>query len=120
MPQVNNRQTTKTTEDLIQSLVHNIERLKHAYTRLKEENEELFRKKEELLQEINQKDQYISDLKHQIENLKVTNALIFSEDIKDTETLQEIKHSAKIKLNQIIREIDTAIKLLSTNELQKS
>ncbi len=103
----------------ITRLVKNINRLKQNYLRLKEENQKLFEEKQNLLKKIEEKDQIIDNLKKQIENLKITNALIIGDDKEiSAENLQEIKHSAKIKLNQIIREIDTAIKILSTNELQ--
>ncbi len=100
-------------------LVEKIEKLKQNYIRLQAENKELFEEKQELLKTINQKDKEIEELKKKIENLKISNALLIGDrKTADTEDLQEIKHSAKIKLNQIIREIDKAIKILSTNELQ--
>ncbi len=105
----------------IKRLQNNIERLKQAYLRLKEENNKLFEEKQQLLEQLNQKEQHINNLKKQIETLKVTKALVLSaKDTQNinTENLQEIKHSAKLKLNKIIKEIDTAIKLLSTYELQ--
>ncbi len=107
-------------EEGIKRLANNIEKLKIAYTNLKRENLELFEEKQKLLEELNEKDNYIQELKKQIETLKITNALIYSEidTQNNTENLQEIKHSAKIKLNQLIRDIDKAIKLLSSLELQ--
>ncbi len=111
-------QIIKDGTNVVKELKSNIERLKLAYTRLKEENDKLFQDKQELLNQLNEKDQHISELKKQIEKLKVTNALILSGENTDTENLQEIKRTAKIKLNQIIREIDTVIKQLSTFELQ--
>ncbi len=103
----------------IERLKQNLERLKQNYTRLKAENQELFEQKQELLKTINQKDEEIAQLKKKIENLKITEALIISDfTAENAEDLQEIKHSAKIKLNKIIRKIDEALKILSTNELQ--
>ncbi len=107
-------------EEGIKRLANNIEKLKIAYKNLKRENLELFDEKQKLLQELNEKDKYIKKLEKQIETLKITNALIYSgiDSQNNTENLQEIKHSAKIKLNQLIRDIDKVIKLLSSTELQ--
>ena len=121
MLQDNPNQLENNGFESIQRLLNNIERLKQAYLRLKEENNKLFEEKQQLLEQLNQKEQHITELKKQIETLKVTNALILSAtdtENTNTENLQEIKHSAKLKLNKIIKEIDTAIKLLSTYELQ--
>ncbi len=107
----------KQIQEYIEILKDNIESLKQSYLRLKAENEELFAQKQELQKQLKQKDKVIDDLKQEIENLKVSNALIFASDDINAENLQEIKHEAKIKLNQIIKEIDTAIKLLTVNEL---
>ena len=102
-------------------LVNNLETLKQNYQRLQAENQELFEQKQQLLKTINQKDKEIEELKKKLENLKISNALLIRDgNPGDTEDLQEIKHTAKIKLNKIIKEIDNAIKILSTNELQKS
>ncbi len=96
-----------------------LDKLKQKYTRLKSEYEELFEEKQKLHEELHNKNAEIEQLKKDIENLKISNALLIREDSDiDMEDLQDIKHSAKIKLNQIIREIDKAIKILSTNELQ--
>ena len=103
----------------INRLKDNITRLKHNYERLKAENLELFEEKQKLLEELKIKEEKIKELNKKIENIKITNALIISNtNNNNTEDLQKIKHSAKIKLNQIIKEIDKAIKILTTNELQ--
>lgn len=91
-------------ETIVTSLEVKIRKLVSLLDGLKVENSKLLSDKEELQSVISLKETEIKDLMGKYEHLKLARLLVTgSEDV----------HSAKLKVNKIVREIDKCIALLN-------
>jgi len=91
-------------ETIVYSLEDKFRKLVSLLDQLKDENNSLLKEKEELINAVELKDNEIKDLQGKYEHLKLAKLLVTgSEDI----------HSAKLKVNKIVREIDKCIALLN-------
>jgi len=73
-------------------------------TILQQENLNLLQQKNNLQQQLNKKQEMIDDLERKYESLRVANTIVGS---------KEDKHTTKLKINTLIREIDKCIVQLS-------
>ncbi|MDZ7614811.1 MAG: hypothetical protein U5K51_14785 [Flavobacteriaceae bacterium] len=85
-------------------LENNLAKLLGRFKSLKQFNQELLAEKGELLKKISLQEQVISDLEGQIASTKIANAIVGS---------KEDKHLTKLKINNLVREIDWCIAQLS-------
>jgi hypothetical protein len=91
-------------ETIVNSLEDKFRKLVSLLEVLKAENNMLLKEKEEMISSMNVKDNEIRDLQGKYEHLKLAKLLVTgSEDV----------HSAKLKVNKIVREIDKCIALLN-------
>jgi hypothetical protein len=91
-------------ETIVNSLEDKFRKLVSLLDQLKVENSTLLKEKEELLNAVSLKDIEIKDLQGKYEQLKLARLVVTgSEDV----------HSAKLKVNKIVREIDKCIALLN-------
>lgn len=82
----------------------NLAKLLGRFKSLKQFNQELLTGKSELLKKIALQERVISDLEDQIASTKIANAIVGS---------KEDKHLTKLKINNLVREIDWCIAQLS-------
>ncbi len=87
--------------DLLES---NLAKLLGRLKSLKQYNQELLTEKSDLLNKIVLQEKVISDLEDQIASSKIANAMVGS---------KEDKHLTKLKINNLVREIDWCITQLS-------
>lgn len=80
------------------------------FERTKEENTFLFNENQKLLKINKQKDEEIKKIKEKLETYKLSNAFIIA---SEGTNIAEKKHDSKIKINQIVKEIDKCISLLN-------
>jgi len=85
-------------------LENNLAKLLGRFKSLKQFNLELLAEKDELLKKISLQEKVISDLEDQIASTKIANAIVGS---------KEDKHLTKLKINNLVREIDWCIAQLS-------
>jgi len=91
-------------ETIVNSLEDKMRKLVSLLDQVKAENNLLLKDKEELKQAVELKDNDLKDLHAKYEHLKLARLLVTgSDDI----------HSAKLKVNKIVREIDKCIALLN-------
>ncbi|WP_117884988.1 hypothetical protein [Aureibaculum luteum] len=90
--------------EIVDSLQSKLENLLTKYELLKIENQQLLEKSENLVQEVQKGKESINAIESKYESLKVANAMVGS---------KEDKHSTKLKINTLIREIDKCILQLS-------
>lgn len=92
------------TSEINTRIKNKVQFLVAAYERIKQENEHLSLRKAELENQLNQKDMVIVELEERCSRLKLAQALEGSETAR---------HDAKIRVNNIVREIDRCIALLN-------
>lgn len=97
-------------KELLDILKSRLSELITLYERIKEENVNLIIQNKKLIELNNQKEEEIQKFKEKLETYKLTNSFILT---SDGEELTERKHDAKIKINRLIREIDSCIALLN-------
>jgi chromosome segregation ATPase len=91
-------------ETIVNSLEDKFRKLVSLLDQLKAEKDLLLKEKDDLQSAVNLKDNEIKDLQGKYEHLKLARLLVTgSEDV----------HSAKLKVNKIVREIDKCIALLN-------
>lgn len=90
--------------EIVDSLQSKLENLLAKYELLKIENQQLLEKSEKLVQEVQKEQESISTIESKYESLRVANAMVGS---------KEDKHTTKLKINTLIREIDKCILQLS-------
>lgn len=97
-------------KELLDILKSRLSELITLYERIKEENVNLIIQNKKLIELNNQKEEEIQKFKEKLETYKLTNSFILT---SDGEELTERKHDAKIKINRLIKEIDSCIALLN-------
>lgn len=90
--------------EIVDSLQSKLDTLLSKYELLKVENRQLLEKSNRLIQEIDKQKESITVLENNYESLKVANAIVGS---------KEDKHTTKLKINTLIREIDKCITQLA-------
>jgi len=90
--------------EIVDSLQSKLENLLSKYELLQIENQQLLEKSQKLVQEAHIQQESISAIENKYESLKVANAMVGG---------KEDKHSTKLKINTLIREIDKCILQLS-------
>lgn len=90
--------------EIVDSLQGKLENLLTKYELLKVENQQLLEKSEKLVQEVQKGQESINAIESKYESLRVANAMVGS---------KEDKHTTKLKINTLIREIDKCILQLS-------
>ena len=90
--------------EIVDSLQSKLDRLLSKYELLKIENQQLLAKSERLVEEIQEKQESYNIIENKYESLKIAKAIVGS---------KEDKHSTKLKINTLIREIDKCIVQLS-------
>ena len=90
--------------EIVDSLQGKLENLLNKYELLKIENQQLLEKSEKLVQEVQKGQESVSAIESKYESLRVANAMVGS---------KEDKHTTKLKINTLIREIDKCILQLS-------
>ncbi len=90
--------------EIVDSLQGKLENLLNKYELLKIENQQLLEKSEKLVQEVQKEQESINTIESKYESLRVANAMVGS---------KEDKHTTKLKINTLIREIDKCILQLS-------
>jgi len=86
--------------EIVDSLQSKLTRLLSKYELLQIENQQLLEKSEKLVLEVQKKRESISAIEDRYESLKIANAIVGS---------KEDKHTTKLKINTLIREIDKCI-----------
>lgn len=86
--------------EIVDSLQSKLTRLLSKYELLQIENQQLLEKSEKLLLEVQEKKESISTIEDRYESLRIANAIVGS---------KEDKHTTKLKINTLIREIDKCI-----------
>jgi FtsZ-binding cell division protein ZapB len=86
--------------EIVDSLQSKLTRLLSKYELLQIENQQLLEKSEKLVLEVQEKLESISSLENRYESLRIANAIVGS---------KEDKHTTKLKINTLIREIDKCI-----------
>lgn len=86
--------------EIVDSLQSKLNRLLSKYELLQIENQQLLEKSEKLVLEVNEKQESIDAIEERYESLKIANAIVGS---------KEDKHTTKLKINTLIREIDKCI-----------
>ena len=86
--------------EIVDSLQSKLNRLLSKYELLQIENQQLLEKSEKLVQEVQQQQQSVGVIENKYDSLKIANAIVGS---------KEDKHSTKLKINTLIREIDKCI-----------
>lgn len=90
--------------EIVDSLQSKLDTLLSKYELLKVENKQLLEKSNRLIQEIDKQKESITVLESNYESLKIANAIVGS---------KEDKHTTKLKINTLIREIDKCITQLA-------
>ena len=86
--------------EIVDSLQSKLNKLLSKYELLQTENMQLLEKSNNLFEELSQQKESNTNLQHEYESLKVANAIVGS---------KEDKHTTKLKINALIREIDKCI-----------
>ncbi len=86
--------------EIVDSLQSKLHKLLSKYELLQTENKQLLEKSNMLVEELSQAKESKSNLQQEYESLKVANAIVGS---------KEDKHTTKLKINALIREIDKCI-----------
>ena len=86
--------------EIVDSLQSKLTRLLSKYELLQIENQQLLEKSEKLVLEVQEKQESISTIEDRYESLRIANAIVGS---------KEDKHTTKLKINTLIREIDKCI-----------
>jgi len=86
--------------EIVDSLQSKLTRLLSKYELLQIENQQLLEKSEKLVLEVQEKLESISAIEDRYESLRIANAIVGS---------KEDKHTTKLKINTLIREIDKCI-----------
>ena len=86
--------------EIVDSLQSKLTRLLSKYELLQIENQQLLEKSEKLVLEVQEKQESISSIEDRYESLRIANAIVGS---------KEDKHTTKLKINTLIREIDKCI-----------
>ena len=86
--------------EIVDSLQSKLNRLLSKYELLQIENQQLLEKSEKLVQEVQEQQESIGTIENKYNSLKIANAIVGS---------KEDKHSTKLKINTLIREIDKCI-----------
>ncbi len=86
--------------EIVDSLQSKLHKLLSKYELLKIENKQLLEKSNKLVEELSQAKESRSSLQNEYESLKIANAIVGS---------KEDKHTTKLKINALIREIDKCI-----------
>lgn len=90
--------------EIVDSLQSKLDTLLSKYELLKVENKQLLEKSNRLIQEIDKQRESITVLENNYESLKIANAIVGN---------KEDKHTTKLKINTLIREIDKCITQLA-------
>ena len=90
--------------EIVDSLQSKLERLLSKYELLEIENQQLLEKSEKLVREVHKQQESLNTIENKYESLKIANAIVGS---------KEDKHTTKLKINTLIREIDKCIVQLS-------
>ena len=93
----------KETGILIQGVEYKIRKLLNHYNKLKESNETIQNDFQKLKLDIEEKNKFIDELKLEIQKIKLAKSL----------ESKEGPNEAKIKINELVREIDNCIGLLN-------
>jgi FtsZ-binding cell division protein ZapB len=86
--------------EIVDSLQGKLNRLLSKYDLLQIENQQLLEKSEKLVQEVQKQRESINAIENKYDSLKIANAIVGN---------KEDKHSTKLKINTLIREIDKCI-----------
>ena len=86
--------------EIVDSLQSKLNRLLSKYELLQIENQQLLEKSEKLVLEVQEQQQSVGVIENKYDSLKIANAIVGS---------KEDKHSTKLKINTLIREIDKCI-----------
>jgi len=86
--------------EIVDSLQSKLNRLLSKYELLQIENQQLLEKSEKLVQEVQEQQESLNSIEKKYDSLKIANAIVGS---------KEDKHSTKLKINTLIREIDKCI-----------
>jgi FtsZ-binding cell division protein ZapB len=90
--------------EIVDSLQSKLDRLLSKYELLEIENKQLLDKSEKLVKEVHKQQESLKAIENNYESLKIANAIVGS---------KEDKHTTKLKINTLIREIDKCIVQLS-------
>lgn len=90
--------------EIVDSLQSKLDRLLSKYELLEIENQQLLEKSEKLVREVHKHQESLNTIENKYESLKIANAIVGS---------KEDKHTTKLKINTLIREIDKCIVQLS-------
>ncbi len=86
--------------EIVDSLQSKLNRLLSKFELLQIENQQLLEKSEKLVQEVQEQQESIHTIENKYDSLKIANAIVGN---------KEDKHSTKLKINTLIREIDKCI-----------
>ncbi len=86
--------------EIVDSLQGKLNRLLSKYDLLQIENQQLLEKSEKLVQEVQKQQESIYTIENKYDSLKIANAIVGN---------KEDKHTTKLKINTLIREIDKCI-----------
>ncbi len=86
--------------EIVDSLQSKLNRLLSKFELLQIENQQLLEKSEKLVQEVQEQQESVHTIENKYESLKIANAIVGS---------KEDKHTTKLKINTLIREIDKCI-----------
>ncbi len=86
--------------EIVDSLQGKLNRLLSKYDLLQIENQQLLEKSEKLVQEVQKQQESINVIENKYDSLKIANAIVGN---------KEDKHTTKLKINTLIREIDKCI-----------
>ena len=86
--------------EIVDSLQSKLSKLLSKYELLQTENQQLLEKSNSLVEELSQERASQNSLQQEYESLKIANAIVGS---------KEDKHTTKLKINALIREIDKCI-----------
>ncbi len=86
--------------EIVDSLQSKLNKLLSKYELLQTENRQLLEQSNKLVEELSSQRASNNSLQHEYESLKVANAIVGS---------KEDKHTTKLKINALIREIDKCI-----------
>jgi len=86
--------------EIVDSLQSKLDKLLSKFELLQIENQQLLEKSEKLVQEVQEQRESVHTIENKYESLKIANAIVGS---------KEDKHTTKLKINTLIREIDRCI-----------
>jgi FtsZ-binding cell division protein ZapB len=86
--------------EIVDSLQGKLDKLLSKFELLQIENQQLLEKSEKLVQEVQEQRESVHTIENKYESLKIANAIVGS---------KEDKHTTKLKINTLIREIDKCI-----------